>query len=105
MRTLTLSMWLVVICVSFTLGGCSLFQSHPSETAIELNAFNSLSKEDQDRIKASPKDSFVKIVKYKGQDAYAVTFNHTSTDSSGNITVYVGLDKTSIMGQGFEDEQ
>lgn len=70
---------------------------------IEMVAFNSLTEEEKDLILVSPKDSTVEKVVVNDDierfiesnndkdNLYSVTFNHTKTDSSGNIVVFVDL--------------
>ena len=84
---------------------------------IEMVAFNSLTQTEQDKIPVSPKDSTVKKVvvqrdaavltdqDYNGKKVYAVTFNHTATDSLGDLVVYVDLNKHSIAGKGFSHKK
>jgi len=74
-------------------------------------AFNSLNEREVDRIPVSPKDSVVKKVKvdddlakvvgqgYKGEEVFSVTFNHTETESEGNLIVYVSHDKSRVLGK------
>ncbi|ART77581.1 hypothetical protein B4U37_16635 [Sutcliffiella horikoshii] len=80
---------------------------------IEMVAFNSLTNQESDLIPASPKDSNVKQVpvndeiqelidiNYDKDQVYAVTFNNTATDTTGDFVVYVGLDKKTVLGKGF----
>lgn len=63
----------------------------------------------------NPKDSVVRKVtindnlanligkSYYGKEVYSVAFNHTETVSTESITVYVDLDKKTIVGQAFSD--
>ncbi|SDW34756.1 hypothetical protein [Paenibacillus shunpengii] len=95
-----------------TLAGCSLISTH-EQTPIEMVAFSSLTDEEQALIPASPKDSSVEKVRVNeennsymysnvGNDqVYAVTFNHTGTNTSGDLVVYVDLDKETVIGKGF----
>ena len=83
---------------------------------IEMVAFNSLTEEEKDLILVSPKDSTVEKVvvnddiepfiesNYDKDKLYSVTFNHTETESSGNIVVFVDLDKKAIVGKAFSIE-
>jgi hypothetical protein len=92
--------------------GCNLIQSKDS-VPIELIAFNSLTDEEKDLIPASPKDSIVEKItvndenksfidkNYDKDQVYAVTFNNTETNSSGKLTVFVDLDKETVVGKGF----
>jgi len=89
--------------------GCNL--SSENKLPIEMVAFNSLNEDEVDRIPVSPKDSVVKKVKvdddlakvigedYKGEEIFSVTFNHTETESKGDLIVYVNHDKTRILGK------
>lgn len=92
--------------------GCNLIQPKDN-LPIELIAFNSLTDEEKDLIPASPKDSIVEKVtvndenksfidkNYDKDKVYAVTFNNTETNSSGKLTVFVDLDKETVVGKGF----
>ncbi|WP_440705794.1 hypothetical protein [Heyndrickxia oleronia] len=102
----------ILIVLSTTLMGCNLIQPKDS-VPIELIAFNSLTDEEKDLIPASPKDSIVEKVtvndenksfidkNYDKDQVYAVTFNNTETNSSGKLTVFVDLDKETVVGKGF----
>ncbi|MEC1372935.1 hypothetical protein P9D39_01145 [Heyndrickxia oleronia] len=102
----------ILIVLSTTLMGCNLIQPKDS-VSIELIAFNSLTDEEKDLIPASPKDSIVEKVtvndenksfidkNYDKDQVYAVTFNNTETNSSGKLTVFVDLDKETVVGKGF----
>jgi hypothetical protein len=64
----------------------------------------------------SPKDLIVKKVtvngdvesligpNYNKDKVYSVSFNHSATDSSGNLVVFVDLDKKTVVGKGFIGE-
>ena len=81
--------------------------------SIEMIAFNSLTKEEQDLIPVSPKDSIVEKITvsneikyyidndYDRDQVYSVTFNNTESNSSGELTVFVSLDKETVVGKGF----
>ncbi|WP_156151314.1 hypothetical protein [Domibacillus indicus] len=69
------------------------------KVSVEMTAFNSLPQEEASRIAASPKDSTVKQVQYQEQDAYEVTFHHTETESLGELVVYIGMDRETVLGQ------
>lgn len=102
----------ILFVLSTTLMGCHLIQQKDS-VPIELIAFGSLTDEEKDLIPASPKDSIVEKVtvndenksfidkKYDKDQVYAVTFNNTETNSSGKLTVFVDLDKKTVVGKGF----
>jgi hypothetical protein len=66
---------------------------------VEMTAFNSLEQAEQNRISVSRKDSTVKTVWHKGQLAYEITLHHTETDSAGNLVVYVGINRETVLGQ------
>lgn len=80
---------------------------------IEMVAFSSLTDEKQDLIPTSPKDSTVELISvsdtdsslfnkpYANDQVYAVTFNNTVTDNSGNLVVYIALDESTVIGKGF----
>lgn len=96
------------------LTGCN---SLASELPIEMVAYNSLSKAEQDLIPVSPKDSTVtkenvsheiKSVidnNYSKEQVYAVVFNNTETAASGNLVVYIDLDKEEAVGKGYENKK
>lgn len=102
----------VLILLTIALSGCYPLRAERSETPIEMVAFASLTDEEQHLLPASPKDSVVSKVAvteqiatlmgrpHKGTEVYAVTFNHTETKSSGNLIVYVDLDKKTVVGKG-----
>ncbi|CAG9622476.1 hypothetical protein [Sutcliffiella rhizosphaerae] len=84
---------------------------HSAKLSLEMVAFNSLTKEESNRILVSPKDSHVnKVVvdhqlnSYLGgnhlnQILYEVTFNHTETDVVGNLIVYIAEDEMTVIGK------
>jgi hypothetical protein len=90
--------------------GFNVFDSK-QEVPIELVAFESLTNKEKELIPVSPKDSFVKKVtvnaeiqseidkNYDEEEVYAVTFRHSEADSSGNLVVYIGLDKKTVVGK------
>ncbi|MFO1445592.1 hypothetical protein KDN24_20820 [Bacillus sp. Bva_UNVM-123] len=103
----------ILIVLSASVMGCNLIPSKDS-VSIELIAFNSLTDEEKDLIPASPKDSIVEKItvnnnennsfidkNYDKDQVYAVTFNNTETDSTGRLTVFVDLDKETVVGKGF----
>lgn len=91
--------------------------SSASELPIEMVAYNSLSKAEQDLIPVSPKDSTVTKENisheiktlidsnYSKEQVYAVVFNNTGSSKSGNLVVYVDLDKEKSVGKGYEDKK
>lgn len=102
----------LLITLFITLTGCNLIQTNES-LPIEMIAFNSLTVEKQNLIPVSPKDSTVEKVNvnaenksyidknYDKDQVYSVTFNNTETNSSGKLTVFVALDKETVVGEGF----
>lgn len=100
----------ILILAAITLTAFNMFDSK-KEVPIELVAFESLSNEEKHLIPASPKDSIVKKVavneeikskiddNYDKEEVYSVTFRHTQTDTSGNLVVYVALDKETVVGK------
>ncbi|PKH12167.1 hypothetical protein [Planomicrobium sp. MB-3u-38] len=96
------------------LAGCS---PSASELPLEMMAYNSLSKAEQDLIPVSPKDSTVKkedvssAIKslidsdYHKEQVYAVVFHDTGSNASGNLVVYIDLDKGKVVGKGYEDKE
>lgn len=102
----------MLLIIGSTLTGCNL--TGQLEPSIEMIAFNSLSGEEQDLIPVSPKDSIVEkitvsdeIRHYMGSDykeqVYSVAFNNTKAGSGGELTVFVALDKKTVVGKGFVD--
>lgn len=103
------------ILLFMTLIGCDLIPSK-NKLSIEMIAFNSLTYEEQDLIPVSPKDSIVEKITvnnetkslidkdYEKDQVYSVTFNNTETDSSGKLTVFVDLNKTTVVGKGFSSK-
>lgn len=107
-----------VIFISILIGllicliGCNLINSNEN-SPLELVAFNSLTEEEKDLIPVSPKDSSVekmivsdenKLYLDKGYDndhVYSVIFNNTETDSLGKLTVFIDLDKKTVVGKGY----
>ena len=101
----------VLFLLAFAITGCSLFESK-NDIPIEMVAFSSLTDAEKEIIPVSPKDSIVKKVSVNGEieslidrnynkeEVYSVTFNHTKTESSGNIVVFVDLDKKTVVGKG-----
>jgi hypothetical protein len=101
---------IILILATITLTAFNMFDSK-REVPIELIAFDSLTIEEKQLIPASPKDSIVKKVavneeikskidvKYDKEEVYSVTFRHTQTETSGNLEVYVALDKKTVVGK------
>ena len=104
-----------VLVIFMVIGIISFYSESMTENQkpIEMVAFNSLTHEESALIPVSPKDSIVKQVpvnddlqelidmNYDKDQVYAVTFNNTATDTTGNLVVYVGLDKKTVLGKGF----
>lgn len=105
----------ILLLFAITLTGCNLFDSK-KDLPIEMIAFNSLTDEEKHLIPVSPKDSIVEKVtvdgeiealidsNYDEEEVYSVTFNHTETDSSGNLVVFIDLDKKTVVGKDFNDK-
>ncbi|MCT8138485.1 hypothetical protein H1D32_12490 [Anaerobacillus sp. CMMVII] len=104
-----------VLSIFMVIGIVSFYSASKTENQmpIEMVAFNSLTDEESALIPVSPKDSIVKQVpvnddlkasidiNYDKDQVYSVTFNNTETDTTGNLVVYVGLDKKTVLGKGF----
>ncbi|RSD27817.1 hypothetical protein [Mesobacillus subterraneus] len=100
----------IIILLAITLIGFNVFNSKP-EVPIELVAFESLTNKEKDLIPVSPKDSLVQKVtvnteikskidkNYEKKEVYVVTFRHSEADSSGNLEVYIALDKKTVVGK------
>jgi hypothetical protein len=105
----------LTVFITISISGCNLLEVEESLTGIEMIAFNSLTNAEQDKIPVSPMDSVVQKItvnddlgsrigdEFVGKKLYSVTFNHTETESLGNLIVYVGLDKKTVVGNGYED--
>ncbi|SHN18765.1 hypothetical protein [Gracilibacillus kekensis] len=116
---------LIKVLLVVTIGVCSIFiligivsfssiSKTENQLPIEMIAFNSLSDEESDLIPASPKDSIVKNIPvnneikksisktYNKDKVYSVTFNHTETDTTGNLVIFVGLDKKTVVGSKYQ---
>jgi hypothetical protein len=103
----------ILLLFVLTMTSCGLLDSE-HETPIEMVAFGALSDEESELIVASPKDSNVKKVSvndeiksvidknYNKEEVYAVTFNHTETISSGNLIVFIAMDKKTVVGKSKE---
>ncbi|MFC7684917.1 hypothetical protein [Ureibacillus sp. GCM10028918] len=104
-----------VLLIFIVIGMVSFFSVSKTESQIpiEMVAFNSLTDEENALIPVSPKDSIVKQVavnndikasidiNYGKDQVYSVTFNNTETNTTGNLVVYVDLDKKTVLGKGF----
>ena len=100
----------ILILLAITLIGFNVFDSK-QEVPIELVAFESLTNKEKELIPVSPKDSIVKKVtvnaeikskidkNYDKEEVYAVTFRHSEAGSSGNLEVYIALDKKTVVGK------
>ena len=95
--------WLGVLFIAAVFIGVAGYYSQLYAKAqripVELTAADSLSEAEQDRIVASPKDSTVQREWYGGEWAHKVTFHHTETESLGELIVYVGTDRETILGR------
>lgn len=101
------------LLVLIVIGVAAFYSASDNQLPIEMVPFNHLTSEDKKLIPVSPKDSIVKKVpihkdihpaidpNYEKNQVYAVTFNHTETDSSGTLVVFVSLDKKTVVGKGF----
>lgn len=102
----------ILLLLAIALTSCNLFDSN-NALPVEMVAFNSLTDEEKGVIPVSPKDSNVKIVAVNGEikslidnnydeeEVYSVTFNHTETNSSENLVVFMALDKKTVVGKSF----
>lgn len=107
----------LAILFTLMLSGCNLLASEKYEVPIELVAFGQLTDAERERMVASPKDSVVEKVtvigdmaafldkNLIGSEVYAVTFRRTATVDTGNITVYIALDKQTALGKGFSSKE
>ncbi|QTD42127.1 hypothetical protein [Sporosarcina sp. Te-1] len=101
---------LLILTVSF-LPGCQSAETQ-SDVLIEMLAFSSLTEEEQQLIPASPKDSTVRKVmiteeiqpfiekSYDQDEIYSVTFHNTESNTDGDLTVFVDLEKRTVVGKG-----
>ncbi len=104
---------LVFLYISLT--GCGVLESK-SNVPLEMVAYNSLSDEEKDLISVSPKDSSVEKVAvsqevismmdedYDKDEVYSVIFNNTESETSGNLVVFLDLDKETVVGKGFTSD-
>ncbi|TXC85846.1 hypothetical protein FS935_19575 [Metabacillus litoralis] len=100
----------LLFLLNIMLTGCMVYDSK-SSLPIELIAFNSLTKEEQNSIPVSPKDSTVEKINvdeenrllfhkdYDKEQVYSVTFNNLEKEDK--LTVFVDLDKETVVGKGF----
>lgn len=100
----------ILILLAITLIGFNVLDSK-QDVPIELIAFASLTNKEKELIPVSPKDSYVKKVtvsaeikskidnSYDEEEVYVVTFRHSETDTSGNLEVYIALDKKTVIGK------
>ena len=77
-------------------------------------AFNSLTREEQNKIPVSPKDSVVDKVtvdeemgkqvgdEFIGKTIYTVTFRGTEDETNGRLVVYLHKDRDTVIGKGYE---
>lgn len=100
----------ILLLLTLTVTGCQLFDN-TNELSIEMVAFNSLTSEEKRLIPVSPKDSIVNKITvndeikpfldkdYDKDEVYSITFNNTGTDSSGKLTVFIDLDRKTVVGK------
>lgn len=80
------------------------------QLSLEMVAYNGLTQEEQDLIPISPKDAVVEKItvdeiqsfidqNYDKKEVYAVTFQNTAATSFENLTVFVSLDKKTVVGK------
>ena len=110
-----LLMPLLLLLLATASTGCSL--NSKIETPIEMVAFACLSEEEKELVPVSPKDSMVQKVTVNGEikpyldqhydqdEVYTVTFHRTATDLYEDLTVFISLDKKTVVGKGFRLEQ
>lgn len=113
LKKLLLFLFLMFLYISLT--GCGVWDLK-SNTALEMVAFNSLTDEEKDLIPVSPKDSKVEKVAvsqenismidedYEKDEVYSVTFNNTESLTSGNLVVFLDLNKETVVGKGFTSD-
>ncbi|MCM3600951.1 hypothetical protein M3175_09425 [Robertmurraya korlensis] len=109
LKKLLLFSYLMFLYISLT--GCRVWDLK-SNTPLEMVAFNSLTDEEKDLIPVSPKDSKVEKVAvsqenisminedYEKDEVYSVTFNNTKSEETGNLVVFLDLDKETVVGKG-----
>lgn len=79
-----------------------------------MTAFNSLTREEENKIPVSPKDSDVEKVtvseqlgkqlgdKFIGKTIYTVTFNNIEDETNGRLVVYINNVKETVISKGYE---
>ena len=99
----------LIIFLLLNVTACQLSNSQP--LSLEMVAYNSLTDEESARIPVSPKDAIVELNEvneenkkfinsdYESNKVFSVTFKHTETDLSGNLVVYIALDKKTVVGK------
>ncbi|MEH7886958.1 hypothetical protein V7654_21895 [Bacillus sp. JJ1609] len=104
---------LILLLLVITIIGFYVLDSN-KEVPMELVALESLTNKEKLLVPASPKDSIIKKVevnkdiktklnkKYDKDEIYQIMFRNTQTDSSGNLVVYIALDKKTVVGKGFD---
>lgn len=106
------------VFLSVALAGWSVFEAKQDspKLPIEMVAANSLTKAEESLILVSPKDSQVEKVvvneeveslidkNYNKNKVYKITFNQTATEAQGNLIVFVGVDKKTVVGKGFDEK-
>lgn len=83
---------------------------------LEMVAYGGLTAQEKSLIPVSPKDSHVRKMRvneeikpfikpdYEHEFVYSVTFHHTETDSSGNLVVFIDVDRKTVIGKGVADD-
>ncbi len=111
---LIMTLGLLLIFFVIEIAAFSSASKPANKLPIEMIAFNSLTDEESALIQVSPKDSIVKKVPvnndirksipktYNKDKVYSVTFNNTETDATGNLVIFVGLDKTTVVGKMYQ---
>ncbi|MBM7602887.1 PBP1b-binding outer membrane lipoprotein LpoB [Metabacillus crassostreae] len=100
----------LLFLLNMMLTGCMSYESK-SSLPIEMIAFNSLTKEEQNSIPVSPKDSTVEKINvdeknrllfhkdYNKEQVYSVTFNNL--ENADKLQVFIDLDKETVIGKVF----
>ncbi len=104
----------IFVLLAIILSGCKLSHSN-DDVPIEMVAYSSLTDKETDLIQVSPKDSDVEKLPvnkkirpfidkdYNKKEVYSVIFHHTETESSGKLTVFIDIDRKTVVGKGFTD--
>ncbi|XQY90145.1 hypothetical protein ACNRWW_11370 [Metabacillus sp. HB246100] len=104
----------IFVLLAIILSGCNLSHSN-DDVPIEMVAYSSLTDKETDLIQVSPKDSDVEKLSvnkkirpfidkdYNKKEVYSVIFHHSETESSGKLTVFIDIDRKTVVGKGFTD--